>query len=228
MEWKPMEINPEMLNKCLSRLGVASSWKFVDVLGLENESLSMVPSPVCALMLLFPLSQQVGNLTNTDRDRQTSELSGKGIDSKVYFLKQTISNSCGTVGLINAIANNQDKLDFVEGSILKKFLNETMDLSAGERAKQLEQNQEIKSAHDATAQEGECQVHEDGTNFHFITLVGVDEHLYELDGRMPFPIDHGETSNDQLLQDSAKICRQFMERDQGEVRFTAVALSKAS
>ncbi|GCC24641.1 hypothetical protein chiPu_0003043 [Chiloscyllium punctatum] len=224
MEWKPMEINPEMLNKCLSRLGVASSWKFVDVLGLENESLSMVPSPVCALMLLFPLSQQ----HESYRDRQTSELSGKGIDSKVYFLKQTISNSCGTVGLINAIANNQDKLDFVEGSILKRFLNETMDLSAGERAKQLEQNQEIKSAHDATAEEGECQVHEDGTNFHFITFVGIDEHLYELDGRMPFPIDHGETSNDQFLQDSAKICRQFMERDQGEVRFTAVALSKAS
>ncbi|XP_072424261.1 ubiquitin carboxyl-terminal hydrolase isozyme L1 isoform X3 [Chiloscyllium punctatum] len=197
-----------MLNKCLSRLGVASSWKFVDVLGLENESLSMVPSPVCALMLLFPLSQQ----HESYRDRQTSELSGKGIDSKVYFLKQTISNSCGTVGLINAIANNQDKLDFVEGSILKRFLNETMDLSAGERAKQLEQN----------------QVHEDGTNFHFITFVGIDEHLYELDGRMPFPIDHGETSNDQFLQDSAKICRQFMERDQGEVRFTAVALSKAS
>ncbi|NJI29969.1 hypothetical protein HBI98_22695, partial [Aeromonas veronii] len=129
-----MEINPEMLNKCLSRLGVASSWKFVDVLGLENESLSMVPSPVCALMLLFPLSQQ----HESHRERQTSELSGKGIDPKIYFLRQTISNSCGTVGLINTIANNQDKLDFVEGSVLKKFLNETVDLSAEERAKLLE------------------------------------------------------------------------------------------
>ncbi|GCB64759.1 ubiquitin carboxyl-terminal hydrolase isozyme L1 isoform X2 [Scyliorhinus torazame] len=224
MEWKAMEINPEMLNKCLSRLGVASSWKFVDVLGLENESLSMVPSPVCALMLLFPLSQQ----HESHRERQTSKLSGKGIDSKIYFLRQTISNSCGTIGLINTIANNQDKLDFVEGSILKKFLNETIHLSAEERAKQLEKNEKIRAAHDVTAEEGECQVHEDGTNFHFITFVGVDGHLYELDGRMPFPIDQGETSNDGLLQDSAKICRQFMERDQGEVRFTAVALCKAS
>ncbi|XP_062898526.1 ubiquitin carboxyl-terminal hydrolase isozyme L1 [Mobula hypostoma] len=224
MEWKAMEINPETLNKCLSRLGVASSWKFVDVLGLENESLSMVPSPVCALLLLFPLSQQ----HESHRNRQTSELSGKGIDSKIYFVAQSISNSCGTIALVNTVANNQDKLEFVEGSILKKFLNGTADLSAKERAKQLEQNEEIRAAHDATADEGECRLHEDGTNFHFITFVGVDGHLYELDGRMPFPIDHGETSKDSLMQDAAKICRQFMERDQGEVRFTAVALCKAS
>ncbi|XP_032883612.1 ubiquitin carboxyl-terminal hydrolase isozyme L1 [Amblyraja radiata] len=223
MEWKAMEINPETLNKCLSRLGVASSWKFVDVLGLENESLSMVPSPVCALMLLFPLSQQ----HESHRNHQTSDLSGKGIDSKIYFVVQSISNSCGTIALVNTIANNQDKLDFVEGSILKKFLNETADLSARERAKKLEQNKEIRAAHDATAEEGECRVHDDGPNFHFITFLGVDGHLYELDGRMPFPIDHGKTSNE-LLQDSAKICRQFMERDQGEVRFTAVALCKSS
>ncbi|XP_067855174.1 ubiquitin carboxyl-terminal hydrolase isozyme L1 [Heptranchias perlo] len=184
----------------------------------------MVPSPVCALMLLFPLSQQ----HESHRERQTSELSGKGIDSKIYFLRQTISNSCGTIGLVHTVANNQDKLDFVEGSILKKFLNETANLSAEDRAKQLEQNEEIRAAHDATAEEGECRVHEDGTNFHFITFVGIDGHLYELDGRMPFPIDQGETANDGLLQDSAKICREFMERDRGEVRFTAVALCKAS
>ncbi|XP_069778913.1 ubiquitin carboxyl-terminal hydrolase isozyme L1 isoform X2 [Narcine bancroftii] len=218
MDWKPMEINPE----CLSRLGVASSWKFVDVLGLENESLSMVPTPVCALLLLFPLSQQ----HESHRNRQTSELSGKGIDSKVYFVVQSISNSCGTIALVNTVANNQNKLEFVEGSILKKFFNETANLSAKERAKHLEQNKEIHAAHDATAEEGECQIHEDGINFHFITFVGVDGHLYELDGRMPFPIDHGEIND--LLQDSAKVCRQFMERDQGEVRFTAVALCKAS
>ncbi|NP_001279720.1 ubiquitin carboxyl-terminal hydrolase isozyme L1 [Callorhinchus milii] len=223
MEWKAMEINPEMLNKCMTRLGVAASWKFVDVLGLETESLSMVPSPVCALLLLFPLSQQHESFRGT----QTSELTGKGIDSKIYFLRQTISNSCGTVGLVHTIANNQDKFTFVEGSTLKKFLTETADLSAEERAKHLEQNKDIHSAHDATAEEGHCRIHEDGTNFHFIAFVDVDGHLYELDGRMPFPIDHGETSKDTLLQDSAKICRQFMERDQEEVRFTAVALSKA-
>lgn len=29
-----------------------------------------------------------------------------------YFLTQTVVNSCGTVGLLHAVANNQDKLAF--------------------------------------------------------------------------------------------------------------------
>ena len=45
----------------LSGLGVCGSWGFVDVLGLEDEGVSSVPSPSCALMLLFPLTQQVTN-----------------------------------------------------------------------------------------------------------------------------------------------------------------------
>lgn len=32
----------------------------------------------------------------------------------MYFLKQTVSNSCGTIGLIHAVANNKDKLKLGE------------------------------------------------------------------------------------------------------------------
>lgn len=44
----------------LTRLGVAGQWRFVDVLGLEEETLGSVPAPACALLLLFPLTAQVG------------------------------------------------------------------------------------------------------------------------------------------------------------------------
>lgn len=44
----------------LARLGVAGQWRFADVLGLEEETLGSVPSPACALLLLFPLTAQVG------------------------------------------------------------------------------------------------------------------------------------------------------------------------
>lgn len=44
----------------LARLGVAGQWRFVDVLGLEEDGLSAVPAPACALLLLFPLTAQVG------------------------------------------------------------------------------------------------------------------------------------------------------------------------
>ena len=45
----------------LSRLGVGPGWRFVDVLGFEEEALGAVPAPACALLLLFPLTEQVGS-----------------------------------------------------------------------------------------------------------------------------------------------------------------------
>ncbi|XP_057583604.1 ubiquitin carboxyl-terminal hydrolase isozyme L1 isoform X1 [Hippopotamus amphibius kiboko] len=207
----------------LARLGVASQWRFEDVLGLEEESLGSVPAPACALLLLFPLTAQHENF----RKKQIEELKGQEVSPKVYFMKQTIGNSCGTIGLIHAVANNQDKLEFEDGSVLKQFLSETEKLSPEDRAKCFEKNEAIQAAHDAVAQEGQCRV-DDKVNFHFILFNNVDGHLYELDGRMPFPVNHGTSSEDSLLQDAAKVCREFIEREQGEVRFSAVALCKAA
>ncbi|XP_066515372.1 ubiquitin carboxyl-terminal hydrolase isozyme L1 [Hoplias malabaricus] len=218
MAWKPMEINPEMLNKVLAKLGVEGTWHVVDVLGLEDEALSGVPTPCCALMLLFPLTQQHEDF----RSKQS-------VDSckDVYFLKQTVVNSCGTVGLVHAVANNQDKVTFESGSALKKFLEETAGMSPADRAKQLEKNQAIQETHDEIAAEGQCQPGEDKVNFHFITFVNVNGQLYELDGRIDGPVNHGVTNPDSFVMDAAKVCRGFTEREKGEVRFSAVALCKA-
>lgn len=48
------------------------------------------------------------------RKQQTEKIKDQEISSKVYFLKQTVSNSCGTIGLIHAVANNKDKLKLGE------------------------------------------------------------------------------------------------------------------
>uniref|UniRef100_A0A8C5WIZ1 Ubiquitin carboxyl-terminal hydrolase n=1 Tax=Leptobrachium leishanense TaxID=445787 RepID=A0A8C5WIZ1_9ANUR len=201
-----MENNPEMLNEVFSQLGVSGDWKFEDVIGFEESSLSAVPKPVCALMLAFPLSEQ----HEAFREKQKAEIKEE-YNPKVYFLKQTIGNSCGMIGLIHAVANNRDKLTLAEKSALKEFLDESASLSPEERAKLLEENEV-----------------QDDVSFHVILLTQVDGHLYELDGRMSVPVDHGPTSEDSLLKDAAGICRQFTEREKGEVRFSAVALCKSS
>lgn len=36
------------------------------------------------------------------------------VSPDVYFIKQTIGNACGTIGLIHAVANNQAHLEFGE------------------------------------------------------------------------------------------------------------------
>lgn len=37
---------------------------------------------------------------------------GQEVSPDVYFMKQTIGNACGTIGLIHAVANNQSFLEF--------------------------------------------------------------------------------------------------------------------
>uniref|UniRef100_A0A8K9XIN6 Ubiquitin carboxyl-terminal hydrolase n=1 Tax=Oncorhynchus mykiss TaxID=8022 RepID=A0A8K9XIN6_ONCMY len=193
MEWQPMEINPEMLNKVLSGLGVCGSWGFVDVLGLEDEGVSSVPSPSCALMLLFPLTQQHESF----RQQQAGKVSG-GTD--LYFLKQTVVNSCGTVALLHAVANNPTHIEYDGDSALKKFLDETANMTPAQRATHLENNQAIREAHDEVAVQGQCRVEADNVNFHFITFVNVKGQLYELDGRMEGPVNHGTTKDDSFIK----------------------------
>uniref|UniRef100_A0A3B5KRL7 Ubiquitin carboxyl-terminal hydrolase n=1 Tax=Xiphophorus couchianus TaxID=32473 RepID=A0A3B5KRL7_9TELE len=200
MEWTAMEINPEIMRK----LGVSGRWRFVDILGLEGEQLTAVPKPSCALMLLFPLTQQ----HEAFRTQQANKISG---GSDVYFLKQVASNSCGTIALVHAIANNKAKMTFENGSVLKTFLDETAGMSPDERSKHLEGNKP----------EGE-QV-----NFHFIAFVNVNGQLYEFDGKMNGPVNHGATKDETFVTDAAKVCRSFMEREKDEVRFSAVALCQS-
>ncbi|KAM8880196.1 ubiquitin carboxyl-terminal hydrolase isozyme L1 isoform 2-T2 [Spinachia spinachia] len=214
MEWTPMEINPEMM----SNLGVGESWRFSDVLGLEEEQLSSVPKPCCALMLLFPLTKQHESFRQQQADNVTE-------GSEVYFLKQTAANSCGTIALLHAVANNKSKMAFESGSALKKFLDETANMSAADRAKHLEKNQAIWEAHNEVAAQGQCRPEADKVNFHFIAFVNVNGQLYEFDGRINGPVKHGATNDDSFVMDASKVCRGFIEREQGEVRFSAVALS---
>ncbi|KAI5098031.1 ubiquitin carboxyl-terminal hydrolase isozyme L1, partial [Silurus meridionalis] len=226
MEWKPMEINPEVWSVCvcvcvckvLSKMGVKPDWRFVDVFGFEDYSIAGVPTPCCSLMLLFPLTQQHEEF----RSKQSVDPC-----KDVYFMSQTVVNSCATVGLLHAVANNQDKFSFDGDSILKKFLEETAGMSPDERAKQLEQNKAIQAAHDEVASEGQCLPEAGQVNFHFIAFVNKNSQLHELDGRLKGPVNHGATNLDSFVMDAAKVCREFVEREKGEVRFSAVALCKA-
>ncbi|KAK2120139.1 Ubiquitin carboxyl-terminal hydrolase isozyme L1 [Saguinus oedipus] len=139
------------------------------------------------------------------RKKQIEEVKGQEVSPKVYFMKQIIGNSCGTTGLIHTVANNQVKLGFEEGSVLKQFLFETEKLSPEDRAKCFEKNEAIQQP-----------------------MMPWHRRPMSADGRMPFPVNYGASSEDTQLQDAAKVCREFTECEQGEVCFSAVASYKAA
>uniref|UniRef100_G1P058 Ubiquitin carboxyl-terminal hydrolase n=1 Tax=Myotis lucifugus TaxID=59463 RepID=G1P058_MYOLU len=212
----------------LKQLGLHPKWQFVDVYGMDPELLSMVPRPVCAVLLLFPITEKYEVFRTEEEEKIKSQ--GQDVKSSVYFMKQTISNACGTIGLIHAIANNKDKMHFESGSTLKKFLEESVSMSPEERARYLENYDAFKTAQKSNMIKGQvikAPNIDEKVDLHFIALVHVDGHLYELDGRKPFPINHGETSDETLLEDAIEVCKKFMERDPDELRFNAIALSAA-
>ncbi|CAI5655478.1 ubiquitin carboxyl-terminal hydrolase isozyme L3 [Oreochromis niloticus] len=226
--WLPLESNPEVMTKFVSCLGMKPTWQFGDVYGLDPELLSMVPRPVCAVLLLFPVTEKYEAFKQEEEEKLKDQ--PQEVSPDVYFIKQTIGNACGTIGLIHAVANNQAHLEFEPDSPLKKFLEQTSKMTPEERATFLEKDESIRVTHESSAQEGQTEAPslDEKVNLHFIAFVNVGGHLYELDGRKPFPIAHGKTSEDTFLEDAVEVCKVFMARDPQEVRFTIIALSKDS
>ncbi|CAB3384424.1 Hypothetical predicted protein [Cloeon dipterum] len=223
-KWVPLESNPEVMNKYLDSLGVPSQWRMLDVYGLDADALAMVPRPVLALLLLFPINDKYEEFSK----QQDEEIKSKGqtVSDKVLYIKQFISNSCGTVALIHSIANNTDQITLADGE-LKKFLTEAASLDSTGRGELLSKSEAIANIHKELALDGQSRAPDadQPTDYHFVALVHSDGGLYELDGRKSFPINHGDTTPETFLEDAAAVCRKFMEREPENLNFTIVALA---
>ncbi|XP_074078460.1 ubiquitin carboxyl-terminal hydrolase isozyme L3-like [Macrotis lagotis] len=209
--WLPLETNPEFLKQ----LGLHPNWQFVDVY-------HMVLRPVYVVLLLFPLTEKNEVFRIEEEEKIKSE--GQDITETVFFMKQTISNACGAIGLLYCTANNKDKMNFESGSILKMFLEESLIMSPEERARYLEKYEVFQVTHELSAHEGKIEALniDEKVGLNFIALVHIDGHLYEVDRYKPLPSNHGETNVDTLLEDAIAVCKQFMERDPDELRFNAI------
>ncbi|KAJ1544393.1 Ubiquitin carboxyl-terminal hydrolase isozyme L3, partial [Cladochytrium tenue] len=216
---------------------------------LDDDALAFVPQPAAAVLLLFPITPEyeVRRAQEEVRIRAT----GQRVSPSLYFIKQTIPNACGTIGLLHSLGNNKDLLGLSDGP-LKRILDRSAALSPEERAVILESDADLAAIHDETSRTGQSAVPnpEDDVDLHFVAFVAADGELYEMDGRKPFPINHGACSD--LLkancaltefvcvpvygglvrfgsQDSARVVRdEFVGRSAGLVQFTVIALAPSS
>ena len=222
--WLPIESNPEVMNSFLKKLGVPDDWEINDLFGLDPELLLMLPQPVLALLLLFPITEKYESFAK----EQEAAMKDVTVSDKLYYMKQTVSNACGTVALMHAVINNtvNGQISLRDG-LLKRFVEATKDLSAEERAVRLEADDDICGAHDEAAREGQTRApdREDQVDYHFVCFVPVDGDLYELDGRKSGPIKKAKCSSDTFLSDAAAACKEYMVRDPDNINFTIVALT---
>ncbi|EWM23999.1 ubiquitin carboxyl-terminal hydrolase isozyme l3 [Nannochloropsis gaditana] len=227
--WFPLESNPSVMQKYVLSLGlIPTFYKFTDVLCTEEWALEMVVPPVLALIFLYPI-KPANEIFRQEEDARI-KAHGQIVSPRLFFTKQTVGNACGTVGLLHALLNNKDKLEFREGSFLESFAERTQDKTPDERAVILEEDEGLDAAHGCAAADGQSQQvpMEEAINTHFVIFVEKDGYLYELDGRKNFPINHGKSSPETLLQDAMAVVRRVIAMDPQELKFTMVALSSAA
>jgi len=224
VRWLPLESNPEIMNKFLSDVGVSTTARVTDVYGLEPDLLMMVPQPVYALLLLYPLNEK--SEAFRAEQEETLAAGGQHVAPEVFYMRQYVGNACGTVALMHAVANCADRVPLSDGA-MKSFLEQTAAMTPEERGKQLEVTESIGATHALCAQEGQTEApdKDEKLDTHFIAFVQVAGHIYELDGRKQRPINHGATSPETFLQDSAAAVKGFMEREPEDKRFAVLALA---
>jgi len=237
--WIPLESNPEVFNSWAYAAGLPKDQAhFQDVFGLDAELLLMVPEGVKAVALLFPCSGIIGS----KRKEEDGKIQTKGqepIDPSVFWMKQTISNACGTMGLIHSLANTDVK--FLADSPLAKFIEECKDKTPEERAKLLETTPLFERIHESAASSGQTAVPQDlDTDLHFTCFVKAPAttianaapakernqtqkwRLIELDGGRIGPIDRGECTD--LLKDAAKYIKEHYVSQAKSISFNMMAL----
>ncbi|XP_053970963.1 ubiquitin carboxyl-terminal hydrolase [Hylaeus volcanicus] len=227
--WIPLESNPDVMTKFLHKLGVPKEWSIIDVYGLEPDLLALVPKPVLAVILLYPLSKKDDKLEDVEEDvKESDKVPSEPKDPDVFHMKQCIHNACGTIALIHSVANNLDSINLQDG-FLKTFLEQSKNLSFAECGEVLMSSYEISGTHKELAQEGQTEAPsvETPVYHHFVAFIHKNGVLYELDGRKPAPINHGPTCPERLLEDAARVCKEYMARDPEEMCFTVVALSNS-
>lgn len=246
-KWFPIESNPTLMNEYCTKLVASSTtghnastlmslYEFVDVFSTEDWALDMIPQPVQAVMLLYPLTEKQLAYADSPDTILTPES-----NKTIWFTKQRIGNACGTIGLLHSLLNIPDYGSLIgPDSWLAKFGSDTpITMDPIDKANRLETDPDIAKLHDAATSSAHNQTNrgndiDEDIITHFIVFVqSNDGNLYELDGRKPGPVRHdatttSSTGTSSLLHNACTVIREkFMKRDPEELRFTILALAPA-
>ena len=124
--WLPLESNPEIFTKFARRVAqLPSEWEFVDVLGVDESLLQLVPRPVAAVVMLFPCTDKIYNYRShqkkellklqenqkkeqhQNQNQQQQFCQEYSASKKAIHIEQVASfgNACGTIACLHVLSN---------------------------------------------------------------------------------------------------------------------------
>ncbi|KAL0063395.1 ubiquitinyl hydrolase 1 [Marasmius tenuissimus] len=164
----------------------------------------MVPRPVKAVLLLFPISE---TLEARRRAEDEKEGESQGGPKNVIWIKQT------------------SQAAFKPDSPLDQFAQACKDKSPTERAHFLETTPLFANIHAEAAGTGQSAVPTNlDTDLHFTCFVaGQDGKIWELDGRRKGPVERGVVQDD-FLKEVANTIKETYVSQSSSIQFGMVAL----
>ena len=220
----PLVGDPDIFTEYSKKLGInMDAVDFTFIFSLDEEMFSFYPQPIYALLFIYPQGDK-DSIFHTRCMEQPENL----LDPIPWFTHQKMKNQCGTIALIHSVMNCLDNIPLAEGSWFANFKEVSKSLSPEERGDLLANDDSLLSFHENFASKSDISIPDDGiVDTHFIAFVNVGGKLWELDGRKPFPICHGECTN--LLAKTATVIKeQFFAHipENDLVRVSILGLSK--
>ncbi|VDK46088.1 unnamed protein product [Anisakis simplex] len=215
--WCLIESDPGVFTELIRGFGVVGL-QVEELYSLDKEQFTEL-KPVYGLIFLF-------------KWRAGDEPSGElALDnSKVYFAQQVIQNACATQAIINLLMNAPPDSGITLGPILEEFKNFTCTFDPMNRGLCLSNSDPIREVHNSFARqhlfELDIRVPEKDENYHFVTYLPVDGHIYELDGLRPAPIDLGVIKEGEDWLDLVRpiINKRIQKFSDGEIHFNLMAV----
>lgn len=210
-----MESNPEVMNSFLRRIGVKAHLNVVDILGFDEELLSMVDGKVEGVLLCYPCSN----------DNKQGVLDN---ETDLWFMRQTITNACATMAIIHLLANQCSDDDFEPNSSIREFIKDSQKLDPEVKANKFETCNTIATAHESSSVEGqtEAPAASASVEYHFISLIYHNNYIYEMDGRKKGPIRHEQTSEKTFMKDAMDVVKKFVKLDPANINFSMQAITR--
>ncbi|MES1904634.1 MAG: ubiquitinyl hydrolase 1 [Paramarteilia canceri] len=178
--------DPEVFQQFATALG-ASNIGFGFVLKFEEngifppEDIKTVPIAVITCSPVVPVQT-----LPEDKHYETNDL---------FFTKQEISNTCGSIAILHALLNNPLHIKFQNNSFLDNFKNEVKGKMPSEIGKILANKEEFLKLHNIGSEFGESSIKDSEEN-HFVCYVLNSGKIVSLDGRTEKPFIIAENSSE--------------------------------